>query len=215
MEKFTTHRGLVAPLDRANVDTDAIIPKQFLISIKRTGFGKNLFDEWRYLDRGEPEQDATHRPKNKDFVLNLPKYQGASILLARKNFACGSSREHAAWAIAEYGFRAVIAPSFGDIYYQNSSKNGLLSIVLSEAEIDRLFEAALRDEPLTLEIDLPAQEVRTTDGSMTFHFDIDPSRKHSLLNGLDEVGATLGKAEQIRAFQEQHLKRFPWLVPTA
>jgi 3-isopropylmalate/(R)-2-methylmalate dehydratase small subunit len=215
MDKFETHRGLAAPLDRANVDTDAIIPKQFLISIKRTGFGQNLFDEWRYLDRGEPEQDATHRPKNADFVLNQPKYQGASILLARKNFACGSSREHAAWAIAQYGFRVVIAPSFGDIYYQNSGKNGLLSVVLSEDEVGRLFEAASGARPLTLDVDLPAQEVRSTDGAMVFRFEIDPFRKHCLLNGLDDVGLTLAKADEIRAFEAAHLKRWPWLVQSA
>jgi 3-isopropylmalate/(R)-2-methylmalate dehydratase small subunit len=212
MEKIVTHRGLVAPLDRANVDTDAIIPKQFLISIKRTGFGPNLFDEWRYLDRGEPEQDASHRPKNPHFVLNQPQYEGASILLARSNFACGSSREHAAWALHQYGFRVVIAPSFGDIYYQNSGKNGLLSVVLSVAEVGQLFEAAASTERLQLEVDLPAQEVRTTDGSLVFRFEIDPFRKQSLINGLDDVGLTLGKAGQIRTFEQAHLQRFPWLA---
>lgn len=214
MEKFVMHRGLVAPLDRANVDTDAIIAKQFLTSIKRTGYGPNLFDQWRYLDRGEPGMDNDKRPKNPDFVLNEPRYEGASILLARKNFACGSSREHAAWAVHQYGLRVVIAPSFGEIYFQNSAKNGLLSVVLAEDEVDRLFEAATRTQPLQLEVDLPAQEVRTPDRSMVFRFEIDPFRKHCLLNGLDDVGLTLGKADQIRTFEAAHHQRFPWLAGT-
>ena len=212
MEKIDLHEGLVVPLDRANVDTDAIIPKQFLTSIKRTGFGQNLFDEWRYLDRGEAEQDASGRPINKDFVLNEPRYQGASILLARKNFACGSSREHAAWAIHQYGFRVVIAPSFGDIYYQNSGKNGLLSVVLTEPEMDQLFAAAQGEVPLRLQVDLQKQEVRSLDRKMVFHFDIDPFRKHCLLNGLDDVGLTLAKKDQIQEFEAQHMARFPWLA---
>ncbi len=211
MEKIDLHEGLVAPLDRANVDTDAIIPKQFLTSIKRTGFGQNLFDEWRYLDLGEAEQDASGRPINPDFVLNHPKYQGASILLARQNFACGSSREHAAWAIHQYGFRVVIAPSFGDIYYQNSGKNGLLSIVLKDDEMDRLFVAAGGEAQMRLQVDLSNQEVRTLDRSMVFKFEIDPFRKHCLLNGLDDVGLTLAKADRIQQFEAQHLARFPWL----
>ena len=211
MEKIDLHEGLVAPLDRANVDTDAIIPKQFLTSIKRTGFGQNLFDEWRYLDLGEAEQDTSGRPINPDFVLNHPKYQGASILLARQNFACGSSREHAAWAIHQYGFRVVIAPSFGDIYYQNSGKNGLLSIVLKDDEMDRLFAAGSGEVPMRLQVDLPNQEVRTLDRGMVFKFEIDPFRKHCLLNGLDDVGLTLAKADRIKQFETQHMARFPWL----
>src|SRR5882724_8508113 len=178
MEKFTDLTGIVAPIDRANVDTDAIIPKQFLKSIKRTGFGPNLFDEWRYKDIGEPGRDNSRRPLNPDFVLNQPRYQGASILVAGKNFGCGSSREHAPWALQQYGFKCVIAPSFGDIFYNNSFKNGFLPVVLSEAEVDGLFyDAALPG--FRLVVDLERQTVSTSDGSKSFHFDVDPSRRHS------------------------------------
>ncbi|OVZ55109.1 3-isopropylmalate dehydratase small subunit [Pigmentiphaga sp. NML080357] len=211
MEKFDLLEGIVAPLDRSNVDTDAIIPKQFLKSIRRTGFGPNLFDEWRYLDRGEPGQECANRPLNPDFVLNQPRYQGATILLARANFGCGSSREHAPWAMQQYGFRAVIAPSFGDIFYNNALQNGLLPVVLAEAEVDALFARATGDEPLRLAIDLEAQRVTTADGALALHFDIAPFRKYCLLNGLDDIALTLRKADQIRAFESAHLRAFPWL----
>ncbi|MBN9430469.1 MAG: 3-isopropylmalate dehydratase small subunit [Burkholderiales bacterium] len=212
MEKFIRHRGLVAPQDRANVDTDAIIPKQFLTSIHRTGFGQNLFDEWRYLDRGTPGQDCSKRPLNQQFTLNLPRHAGASILLARRNFGCGSSREHAAWALCEYGFRIIIAPDFGDIFYQNSLKNGLLCVALSETEIDQLFTATAGVEPLMLDVDLPAQTVHGDDPALRFRFDIDPFRKHCLCNGLDDVALTLAKADRIREFERGHWSRFPWLA---
>jgi 3-isopropylmalate/(R)-2-methylmalate dehydratase small subunit len=211
MEKFTRHEGLVAPLDRANVDTDAIIPKQFLKSIKRTGFGKHLFDAWRFLDHHEPGKDPATRRRHPDFVLNKPHYEGASILLARKNFGCGSSREHAPWALGDYGFKAVIAPSFGEIFYNNSLKNGLLPVVLSEPEVDQLFHDVAAFPGFRLVVDLDQQTVSTVDGSKTFRFDIDASRKHSLLNGLDEIGTTLQNADEIRAFEEQHKARHPWL----
>jgi 3-isopropylmalate/(R)-2-methylmalate dehydratase small subunit len=214
MNKFTILDGLVAPLDRANVDTDAIIPKQFLKSIQRTGFGPNLFDEWRYLDHGEPGQDNSRRPLNPDFVLNQPRYQGASILLARKNFGCGSSREHAPWALDQYGFRAVIAPSFADIFFNNCYKNGLLPIVLSEAQIDRLFDEVRAFPGFRLVIDLPQQLVSTTSGSATFPFEIGDFRKYCLLNGLDDIGLTLRQADKIRAFEERHLADQPWLGNT-
>ena len=210
MKPFTQHTGLVAPLDRANVDTDQIIPKQFLKSIKRTGFGQNLFDEWRYLDEGLPDQDASQRPKNPDFVLNQPRYQGASVLLARKNFGCGSSREHAPWALEEYGFRAILAPSFADIFFNNSSKNGLLPIVLEEDDIDELFKQAELVEGYTLDVDLAAQRVTRPDGK-TYDFDIDAFRKHCLINGLDDIGLTLENAEDIRAFEARHKAAQPWL----
>ncbi|AFT70910.1 3-isopropylmalate dehydratase small subunit [Alloalcanivorax dieselolei B5] len=210
MEKFVKHEGLVAPLDRANVDTDQIIPKQFLKSIKRTGFGPNLFDEWRYLDEGYPGQDNDARPKNPDFVLNQPVYQGATVLLARRNFGCGSSREHAPWALMDFGFRAVIAPSFADIFYNNCFKNGLLPIVLSEAQMEELFQAEAANPGLRLTVDLEAQQVRTPDGK-AYDFDIDEFRKHCLLNGLDEIGLTLQEADTIRAYEERRRAREPWV----
>ncbi len=212
MEKIDRQQGVAIPLDRSNVDTDAIIPKQFLTSIKRTGFGQNLFDEWRYEDYGVPGADCSTRPLKKDFVLNDPRYKGASIMLARKNFGCGSSREHAAWAIHQYGIRVVIAPSFGDIYFQNSQKNGLLSVVLKEEEVDKLFEAASQATPVEIVVDLGEQSVSTADGSQKYHFEIDPFRKHCLINGLDDVGLTLTKADQIKAFEKVHRERFPWIA---
>jgi len=211
MQAFITHEGLVAPLDRANVDTDLIIPKQFLKSIKRTGFGPNLFDEVRYLDHGEPGMDNTKRPLNPDFVLNQPRYQGASILLARRNFGCGSSREHAPWALIQYGFRALIAPSYADIFFNNSFKNGLLPIVLSELEVDRLFKEVEASPGYKLHIDLNRQVITAGD-ERQLKFDIEPFRKHCLLNGLDDISLTLRYAEQIRAFEAEHLKRHPWLA---
>ncbi len=211
MEPFRTHTGLVAPLDRANVDTDQIIPKQFLKSIRRTGFGPNLFDEWRYLDRGEPGKDNASRPLNPQFVLNQPRYAGASVLLGRRNFGCGSSREHAPWAIAEFGFRAILAPSFADIFFNNCSKNGLLPIVLPEAVIDQLFVDVLATPGYQLAIDLPAQTVTLTDGTV-HHFEADPFRKECLLNGWDDIGLTLRHADKIRAFENERLKRMPWLA---
>lgn len=210
MTPFTQHTGLVAPLDRANVDTDQIIPKQFLKSIKRTGFGPNLFDEWRYLDVGQPNQDNSQRPINKDFVLNFPRYQGASVLLARENFGCGSSREHAPWALDEYGFRTVIAPSFADIFFNNSFKNGLLPIVLAEQEVDALFEQAEATEGYQLIVDLAAQTVTRPDG-VQYRFEVDAFRKHCLLNGLDDIGLTLQDADAIRAFEVGYQQRQPWL----
>ena len=210
MTPFTQHTGLVAPLDRANVDTDQIIPKQFLKSIKRTGFGPNLFDEWRYLDVGQPNQDNSNRPINKDFVLNFPRYQGASVLLARENFGCGSSREHAPWALDEYGFRTVIAPSFADIFFNNSFKNGLLPIVLAEEEVDALFEQAEAQEGYRLTVDLAAQTVTRPDG-VQYRFEVDAFRKHCLLNGLDDIGLTLQNAESIREFEVGYQQRQPWL----
>ena len=212
MKTFRVHAGLVAPLDRANVDTDAIIPKQFLKSIKRTGFGPNLFDEWRYLDRGEPGVDNARRPHNPDFVLNQPRYAGASILLARRNFGCGSSREHAPWALADFGFRAVIAPSYADIFFNNCYKNGLLPIVLTDAEVDRLFAATAAFPGFTLTIDLEAQAVRSADGSLAYTFDVEPFRKHCLVNGLDDIGLTLQHADAIRAFEAKRLAEQPWLA---
>jgi 3-isopropylmalate/(R)-2-methylmalate dehydratase small subunit len=212
MDKFTVHDGLVAPLDRANVDTDAIIPKQFLKSIKRSGFGPNLFDEWRYLDHGEPGVDNSKRPLNPDFVLNLPRYQGASILLARKNFGCGSSREHAPWALQQFGFRAVIAPSFADIFFNNCFKNGLLPIVLPETQIDHLFNEVKAFPGFRLVIDLDKQIVSTANGSASYPFEVDAFRKFCLLNGLDDIGLTLQQADKIRAFEERHLASQPWLA---
>jgi 3-isopropylmalate/(R)-2-methylmalate dehydratase small subunit len=211
MEKFTVHNGVVAPLDRANVDTDAIIPKQFLKSIKRSGFGPNLFDAWRYLDTGEPGMDNTKRPLNPDFVLNQPRYQGASILIARDNFGCGSSREHAPWALADYGFKAVIAPSFGEIFFTNSFKNGFLPIVLKESEVDRLFHDVAAFPGFRLVIDLAQQTVATPDGSRVFRFEIDEFRKYCLLNGLDEIGLTMRQADKIKAYEERRRVEQPWL----
>jgi 3-isopropylmalate/(R)-2-methylmalate dehydratase small subunit len=210
MEKFVRQEGLVAPLDRANIDTDAIIPKQFLKSIKRTGFGPNLFDEWRYLDRGEPGKDDSGRPLNPDFVLNRPEYRGATVLLARENFGCGSSREHAPWALLQYGFQVVIAPSFADIFYNNSLKNGLLLIKLDGASVDRLFREAEETKGYRLAVDLEEQTVTTPRGE-AFRFEIDPFRKHCILNGLDDIGLTLDHAEEIKAFEAKHRERQPWL----
>ena len=210
MEKFVRQEGLVAPLDRANVDTDAIIPKQFLKSIKRTGFGPNLFDEWRYLDRGEPGKDDSKRPLNPDFILNKPQYRGATVLLARENFGCGSSREHAPWALLQFGFQAVIAPSFADIFYNNSLKNGLLLIKLDPATVDRLFQEADATKGYRLAVDLEQQTV-TTPGGESLHFDIDPFRKHCILNGLDDIGLTLAHANDIKAFEAKHRQAQPWL----
>src|SRR5690606_979437 len=211
MQAFTTHKGLAAPLDRANVDTDLIIPKQFLKSIKRSGFGPNLFDELRYLDHGEPGMDNSKRPLNPDFVLNQPRYQGASILLARENFGCGSSREHAPSALLQYGCRAIIAPSYDDIFFNNSFKNGLLPIILPEDQVAQLFEEVNATPGYELEIDLPRQVVVKPDGT-ELPFQVDPFRKHCLLNGLDDIGLTLEKADKIREFEAQRLARFPWLV---
>ncbi len=211
MEKFTVLNGIVAPLDRANVDTDAIIPKQFLKSIKRSGFGPNLFDAWRYQDVGEPGMDNSKRPLNPDFVLNQPRYKGASILLARKNFGCGSSREHAPWALTDYGFRAVIAPSFADIFYNNCFKNGLLPIVLTEMRIDQLFHEVNAFPGYKLTVDLPRQLVLTSDGATQVGFEVDAHRKHCLINGLDDIGLSLLHADEIRAFEARRRTEQPWL----
>ena len=210
MQAFTVHKGLVAPLDRENVDTDAIIPKQFLKSIQRSGFGPNLFDEWRYLDRGEPGQDPAQRKPNPDFVLNQSRYQGASILLARRNFGCGSSREHAPWAIDQYGFRAIIAPSYADIFFNNCFKNGLLAIVLDAKIVDQLIREAQGNEGYRLAVELDQQTI-TTPGRQEIKFEIDPFRKHCLLNGLDEIGLSLQHAEKIKAFETRHRAAQPWL----
>ena len=214
MKPFRVHEGLVAPLDRENVDTDAIIPKQFLKSIHRSGFGPNLFDAWRYLDPGAPGQDPRARRPNPDFVLNQPRYAGASILLARRNFGCGSSREHAPWALEQYGFRALIAPSYADIFFNNCFKNGLLPIVLSEQEIDRLFNEVKAFPGYKLVVDLPAQTVSTSNGDAVFRFDVDQFRKHCLINGLDDIGLTLQHADAIRTYEERHIAQFPWLANT-
>lgn len=210
MQKFTLHDGLVVPLDRANVDTDAIIPKQFLKSIKRSGFGPNLFDAWRYLDEGQPGQETAQRPINPDFVLNQSRYKGASILMARENFGCGSSREHAPWALEDYGFRAVIAPSFADIFHSNAYKNGLLPITLSAETVDQLFKAVDQSPGYHLTIDLSAQKVITPDGQ-AFAFEIDEFRKFCLMEGLDDIGLTLRHAEEIKAFEAQRQAAQPWL----
>ena len=217
MEKFNQHTGVVVPLDRANVDTDAIIPKQFLKSIKRTGFGENLFDEWRYLDQGEPGVDCSQRPLNEAFVLNFPRYQGASILLARKNFGCGSSREHAPWALQQYGFKAVIAPSFADIFFNNCFKNGLLPIVLPEETVESLFQYVHEEEGATLSIDLSAQTVTATKAAgstINAAFSVDAFRKHCLINGFDDIGLTLQHAAEIKAFEANRLSAQPWLAKT-
>jgi 3-isopropylmalate/(R)-2-methylmalate dehydratase small subunit len=212
MDPFHVLTGLVAPLDRANVDTDAIIPKQFLKSIRRSGFGPNLFDAWRYLDRGEPGMDNAGRPKNPDFVLNEPRYRGASILLARRNFGCGSSREHAPWALADYGFRALIAPSYADIFFNNCYKNGILPVVLPESQVDRLFGAVKAFPGFRLTVDLDRQTIAATDGSMAFSFEVEPFRKHCLYYGLDDIGLTLQHADAIREFEARRLAAQPWLI---
>lgn len=210
MKPFTLHQGLVAPLDRANVDTDAIIPKQFLKSIKRSGFGPNAFDEWRYLDHGEPGMDNSKRQINPDFVLNQLRYQGASVLLTRENFGCGSSREHAPWALEDYGFRAIIAPSYADIFFNNCFKNGMLPIVLSDAIVESLFKAVDENTGYQLTIDLDKQTVNTPDGQ-SYMFDVDAVRKHNLLNGLDDIGLTLQHVDAIKAFEVKHKASQPWL----
>ncbi len=210
MKKFTRIDGLVVPLDRANVDTDAIIPKQFLKSIKRSGFGPNAFDEWRYLDHGEPGMDNSKRQVNKEFVLNLPRYQGAEVLLARENFGCGSSREHAPWALEDYGFRVIIAPSFADIFFNNCFKNGLLPIKLDAAILDELFKAVEANEGYKLQVDLESQVIVTPDGK-EISFDLDPFRKHCLINGLDDIGLTLQHVTDIKAFEEKYRLLQPWL----
>jgi 3-isopropylmalate/(R)-2-methylmalate dehydratase small subunit len=211
MEPFRVHTGIVAPLDRANVDTDAIIPKQFLKSIRRTGFGANLFDAWRFTDHGEPGMDPSRRKPNPDFVLNDPRYHGASILLARRNFGCGSSREHAPWALSDFGFRALIAPSFADIFFNNCFKNGLLPIVLPEAGVDRLFADVAAFPGYRLTIDLERQTVATPDGSVGFDFDVDAFRKRCLLNGWDDIALTLAHADEIGEFEARRLAEHPWL----
>jgi 3-isopropylmalate/(R)-2-methylmalate dehydratase small subunit len=211
MKAFTVHKGLVAPLDRANVDTDAIIPKQFLKSIARSGFGPNLFDEWRYLDKGEPGQDPATRKANPDFVLNQSRYQGASVLLARENFGCGSSREHAPWAIDQFGFRALIAPSYADIFFNNCFKNGLLPIVLDASQVARLFDEVAAFVGYSLTIDLPRQVVVKPDGS-ELPFDVQPFRKQCLLNGWDDIGLTLRHADKIRSFEAARLAQRPWIA---
>jgi len=210
MDKFVRKEGLVAPLDRSNVDTDAIIPKQFLKSIKRTGFGPNLFDEWRYLDRGEPDLDNTGRPLNAEFVLNRQRYEGATVMLARENFGCGSSREHAPWALLQFGIQTIIATSFADIFYNNSLKNGLLLITLDAATIDQLFRETESQEGYRLAVDLEHQSVTTPSGE-SFSFEIDPHRKHCMMNGLDDIGLTLAHADQIKTFEAAHRARQPWL----
>ena len=213
MDKFTLHKGLVAPMDRENVDTDAIIPKQFLKSIRKTGFGPNLFDEWRYLDHGEPGQDPASRKPNPDFVLNLPRYAGASVLLARKNFGCGSSREHAHWALDQFGFRAIIAPSFADIFFNNSFKNGLLPIVLPESTVAQLFDAVLAFPGYQLTIDLERQVIVRPQGE-EIPFEVNAFRKYCLLNGLDDIGLTLRHADKIKLFEAERLAQKPWLAQT-
>lgn len=210
MEKFTRFAGLTVPLDRANVDTDAIIPKQFLKSIKRSGFGPNLFDEWRYLDHGEPGIDNSKRPLNPNFVLNQPRYQGAQILLARENFGCGSSREHAPWALQDYGFRVVIAPSFADIFFNNCFKNGILPIVLDAEMVDRLFKEVATQEGYRLTVDLEAQTVTTPSGEV-LSFEVDGFRKYCLLNGLDDIGLTLQHTDKIKAYEERRRQSEPWV----
>jgi 3-isopropylmalate/(R)-2-methylmalate dehydratase small subunit len=210
MKPFTQLKGLVAPLDRANVDTDAIIPKQFLKSIKRAGFGPNAFDEWRYLDHGEPGMDNSKRPLNPDFVLNQPRYKGASILLTRENFGCGSSREHAPWALEDYGFRAIIASSFADIFFNNCFKNGMLPIVLSADIIDQLFGEVSNAEGYQLDVNLAAQTVTTPSGK-SYNFEVDAVRKHNLLNGLDDIGLTMQQKDKVKAFEVNHKQAQPWL----
>ncbi len=212
MQAFTVHKGLVAPMDRENVDTDAIIPKQFLKSIKRSGFGPNLFDEWRYLDKGEPGQEHVQRKPNPDFVLNQPRYAGASVLLARRNFGCGSSREHAPWALEQYGFRAIIAPSYADIFFNNCFKNGLLPIVLPDAQVAKLFDEVEAFPGYELTIDLPRQVVRPAPTAANCPSRCEPFRKYCLVNGFDDIGLTLRHADKIRAFEAERLARQPWLA---
>jgi len=212
MDKFENFTGIVCPLDRANVDTDAIIPKQFLKSIRRTGFGPNLFDEWRYLDHGEPDQDNRDRPRNPEFVLNDPRYQGARILLARENFGCGSSREHAPWALADFGFRVIIAPSFAEIFYNNCLKNGILPIELPPEQVAALFEMANGPEALRIAVDLPRQTLVPAVGAQ-LSFEVDPFRKHCLLEGLDDIGLTLEHLGKIRAYEDRRRTQAPWLFP--
>lgn len=210
MQAFTTMKGLVAPLDRANVDTDAIIPKQFLKSIKRTGYGPFLFDEWRYEDVGQPEMDCSNRPRRSEFLLNLPRYQGASVMLARENFGCGSSREHAPWALLGFGFRCIIAPSFADIFYNNCFKNGILPIVLDDSIMDVLFSECVESEGYSLDVDLEAQTVSTPSGQ-SISFEIDAFRKHCLFNGLDDIDLTLQESDAIRSYEESRKIEAPWL----
>lgn len=210
MEKLNTVEGIVAPMDRPNVDTDAIIPKQFLKSIKRSGFGPNLFDEWRYLDHGEPGMDNSKRKINPDFVLNQPRYQGANILVARENFGCGSSREHAPWALLDYGFRVVIAPSYADIFFNNCFKNGILPIILSADIVDTIFNEIAATEGYQLKVDLPSQTITKPNGE-TISFDVDDFRKHCLINGLDDIGMTLEHVADIKAYEEKRKQQAPWL----
>jgi 3-isopropylmalate/(R)-2-methylmalate dehydratase small subunit len=210
MQAFANFTGVVAPLDRANIDTDAIIPKQFLKSIKRSGFGPYLFDEWRYLDHGEPDMDCTHRPRNPEFVLNDPRFAQAEILLTRENFGCGSSREHAPWALTDFGIRVILAPSFADIFFNNSFKNGLLPIRLDAAVIDALFAKATGAEPLRIAVDLPAQTLTLSDGQV-IAFEVDAGSKHRLVEGLDDIGLTLQEADTIRAYEERRRAEAPWL----
>ena len=210
MKKFTNLKAIVAPMDRPNVDTDAIIPKQFLKSIKRSGFGPNLFDEWRYLDHGEPGKDNTNRPLNKDFVLNQPRYQGAQILVTRENFGCGSSREHAPWALLDYGFQVIIAPGFADIFYSNSFKNGILLIKLDAKTVDQIFNDVAVNEGYELNVDLEKQTITKTDGNV-IKFDVDEFRKHRLLNGLDDIGLTMQHVDDIKAYEQRRSAEAPWL----
>jgi len=210
MQAFANFTGVVAPLDRANIDTDAIIPKQFLKSIKRSGFGPYLFDEWRYLDHGEPDMDCTHRPRNPEFVLNDQRFAQAEILLTRENFGCGSSREHAPWALTDFGIRVILAPSFADIFFNNSFKNGLLPIRLDAAVIDELFAKATGAEPLRIAVDLPAQTLTLSDGQV-IAFEVDAGSKHRLVEGLDDIGLTLQEADTIRAYEERRRVEAPWL----
>jgi 3-isopropylmalate/(R)-2-methylmalate dehydratase small subunit len=212
MKPLTVHTGVVMPMDRANVDTDAIIPKQFLKSIKRAGFGPNLFDAWRYLDEGQPGMDNTKRPLNPDFVLNQARYKDASILLARRNFGCGSSREHAPWALEDQGFRVLIAPSYADIFFNNCFKNGVLPIVLSEDDVDALFKLVESQSGFELVVDLDKQTVRSADGQFDRSFEVEPFRKHCLLNGLDDIGLTLQKADKIKAYEAKRMQDRPWVA---
>ncbi|MFQ5994234.1 MAG: 3-isopropylmalate dehydratase small subunit [Acidiferrobacterales bacterium] len=212
MEKFETHTGIVVPIDQSNVDTDIIIPKQFLKSIRRTGFGPYLFDAWRYLDQGEPDMDCSQRPINPDFVMNAPRYQGATILLARENFGCGSSREHAVWALQNYGVRAVIAPSLADIFYNNCFKNGVLPVALNAGAVDKLFTEVEATPGYQLTVDLSAQTVTTPAGE-SFAFEVDDFRKHSLLNGFDDIALTLQHADEIKVYEQHHRAEAPWLFP--